>query len=124
MTTTCPNCAHSFNTIKAIRKPRTRVRLTELTATDRLMMSDSEIHAHYRATSHVEDVRFVIKHGIIRDMPTELRIEWESLLEEAESGSVPRRDVQRKLRSLQARWNTFKNDRDRLNGGWQHSIAA
>jgi hypothetical protein len=117
----CPKCNHTFTS----RKPKA----LQIIAKDRSQMSDAEIYANYHATSHIEDVRFCIKHGIVYDMPGDLRQAWEDLLIDAEGG-LRRSEVNRRLRSLQTKWNCFKIDRDRrmgipeVNGGRDEIIVA
>ena len=103
----CPACGRAMPTPKA-----RKIACEPLTDERRATMSDAEIHAHYKATAHVEDVRFNIKHGIVDDMPAELASEWRALLADAESGRIKRAETHRRLWRLSERWGRIQNLKD------------
>jgi hypothetical protein len=89
------------------------IALVPLTDGERAHLSDRQIHEHYKASAHVEDVRRAIRWGIVDVMPAELRDAWIALLEEALSGRIKRAETHRRLWALCDRWRQYKNDQGR-----------
>lgn len=85
---------------------------------DTSQMSDREVFAYYKKTSHIEDVRFMLAHA--EPMPAALYAIVSDLLRRAPS--MPRADVLREHAYNLALWRIAVNQRDidtcKAAGGW------
>ena len=74
------------NVCPACHRPLPKPRAVPLvrTARDLKSMSVAQVFAYYKATAHVEDVRFALRAGV--RLSPELEDAWTALLEDAEGG--------------------------------------
>ena len=92
----CPNCHHEWSTATPKPKPKP---ISE-TAADTSSMSDTELYAYYKRTSHVADVRFFRDHCAHELIARQA----DSLYGMALSGELNKAETIRRLVNLQDHW--------------------
>lgn len=73
-------------------------------------MSVSQVHAYYKATALVEDIRFALRSKV--DLSPDLAEAWAELLDEAEAG-LPDAQCRYQLARLLDRWRQERLEADR-----------
>lgn len=101
----CPTCHRPL--------PKPRVLLVRNRA-ELKRMSVAEVHAYYKATAPVEDIRFAIR-AKVRLSP-DLADAWAELLDEAEAG-LPDAQCRARLVELLDRWREERHAEDRVAAG-------
>lgn len=101
-TQTCPTCGRCMT-------PTLRRKAAPRPDTDTAALSDVQLFAHYKATSHIGDVRFFVA----RTADPVLAARGEALLLEAEAG-LKKADTLRQLHRLQDAWRRLALPRPAL----------
>lgn len=98
----CPNCHHVFTLASTKRaKP-----IISDSAIDTSAMNDDQLRAHYKRTSHIDDVRFFIQAALVAG-PTDLLASAIALLDAAKRG-LPKAETLRRLCEIQDRWRELE----------------